>query len=113
MNHNTEKPLFSIIVPVYNVESYVEQALNSVLQQNFYNYEIILINDGSTDNSGDICYYYSKKYPHITFVSQPNGGLSVARNTGIELAKGEYLVFLDSDDSWQVGGGGYYQISLI
>lgn len=94
-------PLFSIIVPIYNVESYLQQALDSVLQQDFYNYEIILVNDGSTDSSGNIAYQYSKQYPHIQFISQANSGLSAARNSGIHLAKGEFLMFLDSDDYWQ------------
>ena len=97
----TAKPLFSVIVPVYNVDIYLKQAIDSVLQQDFYNYEIILVNDGSTDSSGDIAYQYSKKYPHIQFISQPNGGLSAARNAGMKLAKGDYLMFLDSDDYWR------------
>ena len=94
-------PLFSVIVPIYNVERYLKQAIDSVLQQDFYNYELILVNDGSTDSSGDIAYQYSKKYPHIQFISQPNGGLSAARNAGMKLAKGDYLMFLDSDDYWR------------
>lgn len=94
-------PLFSVIVPIYNVERYLKQAIDSVLQQDFYNYELILVNDGSTDSSGDIAYQYSKKYPHIQLISQPNGGLSAARNAGMKLAKGEYLMFLDSDDYWR------------
>ncbi|WP_273391426.1 glycosyltransferase [Actinobacillus porcinus] len=94
-------PLFSVIVPIYNVERYLKQAIDSVLQQDFYNYELILVNDGSTDSSGDIAYQYNKKYPHIQFISQPNGGLSAARNTGMKLAKGDYLMFLDSDDYWR------------
>ena len=95
------EPLFSVIVPIYNVERYLKQAIDSVLQQDFYNYELILVNDGSTDSSGDIAYQYSKKYPHIQFISQPNGGLSAARNAGMKLAKGEYIMFLDSDDYWR------------
>ena len=95
------EPLFSIIVPIYNVEKYLNEAIDSVLQQDFYNYELILVNDGSTDSSGDIAYQYNKKYPHIQFISQPNGGLSAARNTGMKLAKGDYLMFLDSDDYWR------------
>ena len=94
-------PLFSVIVPIYNVERYLKQAIDSVLQQDFYNYELILVNDGSTDSSGDIAYQYNKKYPHIQFISQPNGGLSAARNAGMKLAKGDYLMFLDSDDYWR------------
>lgn len=95
------EPLFSIIVPVYNVDIYLNQAINSVLQQDFYNYELILVNDGSTDSSGDIAYQYSKQYPHIQFISQSNAGQSTARNIAMKLAKGEYLMFLDSDDYWQ------------
>lgn len=91
-------PLISVIIPVYNVEKYICRCLDSVLQQTYRNYEIILINDGSTDNSGNICQHYQSIEPKITLLSQKNQGLSSARNVGIELAKGAYLTFIDSDD---------------
>ncbi|MBM6781257.1 glycosyltransferase family 2 protein [Bacteroides mediterraneensis] len=87
----------SIIVPVYNVADYLEECLNSVLNQTLKNIEIIIINDGSTDDSPRILNKY-KKYPSITIINQPNQGLSSARNTGIRHAVGEYIMFLDSDD---------------
>ena len=96
-----EKPLFSVIVPIYNVENYLQQCLDSVLNQDFNNFEIILVNDGSTDHCLDICIKYAKKYQNITVVSQMNQGLSVARNSGIKMARGEYLIFLDPDDFWE------------
>ena len=95
-----ENPLFSIIVPIYNVERYLEQCIESVLAQDYDNYELILVDDGSPDNSIDICIKYAKKYKNIVFIHKANGGLSDARNAGIQIARGEYLMFLDSDDYW-------------
>ena len=96
-----ENPLFSIIVPIYNVERYLEQCIESVLAQDYQNYELILVDDGSPDNSIDICTKYAKQYSNIVFIHKINGGLSDARNAGIKLARGEYLMFLDSDDYWE------------
>lgn len=96
--------MFSIIVPVYNVEKYIEEAVFSVIKQNFNDYEVILIDDGSTDKSGQICDELAKQYPQITVIHQQNQGQSVARNVGIHEAKGEYIVFLDSDDRFAVNG---------
>ena len=96
-----ENPLFSIIVPIYNVERYLEQCIESVLAQDYQNYELILVDDGSPDNSIDICTKYAKQYSNIVFIHKINGGLSDARNSGIKLARGEYLMFLDSDDYWE------------
>ena len=96
-----ENPLFSIIVPIYNVERYLEQCIESVLAQDYQNYELILVDDGSPDNSIDICVKYAKQYPNIVFIRKINGGLSDARNAGIKLARGKYLMFLDSDDYWE------------
>ncbi len=93
------KIILSVIIPVYNVEKYLKRCLNSVLSQLSEDMEIIIIDDGSTDNSGKICEQYTKKYGSvINVIHQKNGGLSSARNTGIENARGEYLYFLDSDD---------------
>ena len=96
-----ENPLFSIIVPIYNVERYLEQCIESVLAQNYQNYELILVDDGSPDNSLDICTQYAKQHHNIVFIRKVNGGLSDARNSGIKMARGEYLMFLDSDDYWE------------
>ena len=92
--------LFSIIIPVYNVEKYLNQCVDSVLEQDFTDYEIILVDDGSTDNSPTICDKYAEKYTQIKVIHKTNGGLSDARNFGIKEAQGDYLIFLDSDDFW-------------
>lgn len=94
-------PKFSVIIPVYNVEKYLDECVNSVLAQDFQDYEIILVNDGSTDNSGKKCDVYAEKYSQIKVVHKENGGLSDARNFGIKEAQGDYLIFLDSDDFWK------------
>lgn len=96
---NTHKYLLSIIIPVYNVEKYLERCVNSVLSQSNDNMEIILIDDGSTDLSGYICDGFSKTYKNIKVIHKENGGLSSARNDGIIHSNGEYVFFLDSDDS--------------
>jgi len=88
----------SVIVPVYNTEVYLRECLDSVLNQDFNDYEIICINDGSPDNSRIILDEYKANYPQISVIEQDNQGLSVARNTGLHYAKGKYVVFLDSDD---------------
>lgn len=85
---------FSIIIPVYNVEEYIKECLDSVFNQTFKDYEVIVINDGTKDNSMDIV----KKYD-VKLINQENQGLSMARNNGVKHAKGEYIIFLDSDDS--------------
>lgn len=93
-------PLVSIIVPVYNVQDYLTEALNSLVNQTYGEMEIILVNDGSTDNSGLICEQYHEQYPSlIRLIAQENKGLSEARNTGLNNASGEYVIFFDSDDS--------------
>ncbi len=90
--------LISVIIPVYNVEDYLRECIDSVLCQTYHNFEIILVNDGSTDSSGEICDEYVEKDERVTVIHQKNGGLSVARNTGLSEANGEYVYFLDSDD---------------
>lgn len=90
---------FSIIVPVYNIASYLDECLDSILQQGFKDYELILIDDGSTDESGKIIDEYKLKYPNIIkVIHQTNSGLSFSRNKGIEEAQGEYIIFIDGDD---------------
>ena len=93
----------SIIIPVYNVSEYLNQCLDSIGLWNNSKFEIILVNDGSTDCSKDICSDYAKKYNNVLLINKNNGGLSDARNEGIKNATGEYLYFLDSDD-WLVEG---------
>ncbi len=96
-----KNPKISVIIPVYNVEDYLSQCLDSVINQaNFFDYEIICVNDGATDDSGKILEEYSKKDKKIKVITQENKGLSGARNTGIDVAKGEYICFLDSDDAF-------------
>ena len=90
----------SVIIPIYNVENYLNQCVDSVLAQEFTDYEIILVDDGSTDNSPTICDEYAEKYTQIKVIHKTNGGLSDARNFGIKEAQGDYLMFLDSDDFW-------------
>ncbi len=90
--------LISIIIPVYNVEEYLCECVDSVLNQTYGNFEIILVDDGSTDSSGTICDEYIEKDERITVIHQKNGGLSVARNTGLSEANGDYIYLLDSDD---------------
>ena len=93
-----DNDLISVIVPVYNTQQYLEKCLDSIVKQTYQNLEIILVNDGSIDESEIICQKYQKKDKRIKYIKQHNGGLSVARNTGIENANGKYLIFIDSDD---------------
>jgi glycosyltransferase involved in cell wall biosynthesis len=90
--------MFSIIIPIYNVEKYLSECLDSVLNQTCCDWEAICVNDGSTDKSSDILERYAARDPRFKVVTQPNGGLSSARNAGLKAAKGEYVIFLDSDD---------------
>lgn len=91
---------FSIIVPVYNVEKYLNKCINSILNQKFGDYEIIIVDDGSTDNSSKLCDTLKMENNSIKVIHKNNGGLSDARNIGIAQAMGEYIIFLDSDDYW-------------
>ena len=93
-----ELPEVSVIIPVYRVEDYINQCVDSVLSQTFKDFEIILVDDGSTDNCGAICDEYIKYDERIKVIHKSNGGLSDARNAGLELAAGKYIYFLDSDD---------------
>lgn len=88
----------SVIMPIYNVVEHLERSLESILKQNYSNYEIILVNDGSTDNSGEICEDYRSMHSHIKIIHQKNQGSGVARNAGMDIAKGKYLYFCDPDD---------------
>jgi len=95
---NAVSELISIIVPVYNVERYLSNCVESVINQTYSNTEIILVDDGSTDNSGQICDSYLDKDDRVIVIHKKNGGLSDARNRGIKAARGKYLIFVDSDD---------------
>ncbi len=95
---NKDNKIVSVIIPVYNVEKYVEKCIISVLNQTYKNIEIIIVNDGSTDKSEEIILKYVKEDRRIRYISKENGGLSSARNKGIETATGDYICFIDSDD---------------
>lgn len=91
-------PKISVIVPVYNIENYIEECIKSILNQTFKDFELLLVDDGSTDSSLNICREYEKKDNRIKVIHKKNGGLSDARNTGIEKACGKYFCFIDGDD---------------
>ena len=91
-------PTVTVIVPVYNTEEYLSRCIDSILSQTFTDFELILINDGSTDNSGRICDNYAQKDSRVKVVHKENGGVSSARNKGLEVAQGEWITFVDSDD---------------
>ena len=95
----------SVVIPVYNVKPYLERCVRSVLSQTYKDLEIILVDDGSTDGSGDLCDQIAAGESRITVIHQQNQGLSGARNTGIRHASGEYVIFLDSDDEWLLNDG--------
>ncbi len=90
--------IISVIIPVYNAEKYLKQSIESVLSQTYHNLEILLINDGSQDNSREICEFYKKKDSRIKVYHKQNGGASSARNIGLKFCKGKYIVFVDADD---------------
>lgn len=91
-------PLISVILPIYNVSKYLERCLDSILQQDYVNLDVIMIDDGSTDSSLQICEDYAKKDNRFRVIHQSNGGISKARNRGLELIKGDYFSFVDPDD---------------
>lgn len=95
-----DEPFYSVIIPIYNVEKFLNQCVDSVLSQSFSDYEVILVDDGSSDKCPIICDEYAKKNQCIKVIHKRNEGLSAARNSGIDVAKGKYLLFLDSDDYW-------------
>lgn len=92
------QPKLSIIVPIYNVAEYIEETLSNVLSQTFHDYELILVDDGSTDGSGEICDAFAMQDERIVVIHQKNAGVSAARNAGVSAAKGKYIGFVDSDD---------------
>ena len=94
----SDKPLISVIVPVYNVERYLPRCIESILGQTYTNFELILVDDGTPDRSGIICDRYAEKDSRIRVIHKENGGVSTASNAGIDAAKGEWITFVDSDD---------------
>ena len=95
---NTKKPLVSVIVPVYNTEKYIRECLDSILAQTYTNLECLIIQDGSTDNSVEICREYARADARVRLYEQENRGLSTARNRGLDNMRGDYLTFVDADD---------------
>ena len=93
-------PQVSIIVPIYNVEKYLSKCLESIVNQDFFDYELLLIDDGSPDNSAEICLKFAEKDSRVKYFKKGNGGLSSARNYGIDKSSGRYIVFVDPDDFW-------------
>lgn len=108
-------PSVSIIVPVYNTAKYLHRCLDSILQQSFKDFEVLLVDDGSTDNSGEICDEYAAKDSRIRVFHKENGGVSSARNVGLDNAVGEWVTFVDSDDELNFEGLGldYEQLSNV
>ena len=98
MNNIEEMPLISLVVPVYNCEKYVGECIESILSQDYSNIELILVNDGSKDNSKNVIEDYSKKDKRIKIINQENSGVSSARNNGMKISKGKYIGFIDADD---------------
>lgn len=95
---NTAEQLLSIIIPIYNAEKYLNMCVDSILQQTYRHFELLLVDDGSRDSSPQICDGYERRDPRVRAIHKPNGGCSSARNLGIELSRGELLTFVDSDD---------------
>ena len=92
------KPLITVIVPVYNIEPYIERCIQSILHQTWENWELVLVDDGSEDSSGKICDKYAQKEQRINVIHKKNGGQSSARNTALEISNGEWIFFVDGDD---------------
>ncbi|MDD6237531.1 MAG: glycosyltransferase family 2 protein, partial [Clostridiales bacterium] len=93
-------PKISVIMPVYNSEQFLRMAVDSVLNQTFEDFELIMVDDGSKDQSGAICDEYAQKDARVKVIHQENGGICAARNTGMKAAEGEYLAFIDNDDEY-------------
>lgn len=98
MNKNNNGPVVTVVVPVYNVEAELNRCVESLVGQTFSDLQIILVDDGSTDLSGELCDAWADRDSRICVIHKQNGGLSSARNAGIDIAEGEYLGFVDSDD---------------
>ena len=107
------KDMISVIMPVYNVAQYLPQSIESVLNQDYRNMELILIDDGSKDASGEICDRYARSDSRVRVIHQKNGGAAAAKNAGLRAASGEYLSFVDSDDYLQPNVYGYMVRTLL
>lgn len=110
---NSTTPFFSIIIPLFNTEEYIGECLDSISNQNFDNYEVIVVDDGSTDDSVKIVSRYAKTNLNITLLQQNNSGVSATRNLGLDNAIGEYIIFVDSDDFLMSGTLNYLQNTLL
>ena len=99
MNPKSSTPYISVIVPIYNAEKYLDRCFSTILSQTFTDFELILVDDGSTDGSGEICDRLAQSDARVRVIHKPNGGVSSARNVGIDMAKGEYITFCDADDT--------------
>ena len=97
-----QAPKVSVIVPVYKAEKYLHRCVDSILAQTFIDFELLLVDDGSPDCSGDICDQYAAADPRVRVFHKPNGGVSSARNLGIEKANGEWLMFVDADGCFNI-----------
>lgn len=95
----TDKLLFTIIIPIFNAEKYLDRCIKSVLKQSYREFQVVLVDDGSKDRSGEICDYYAKHSSQITVIHKQNEGVSAARNDGIRVAEGDYIGFVDADDT--------------
>lgn len=100
-----QNPLISVIIPVYNAEKYLSECIDSILLQTYLNLELILVNDGSVDNSSKICDNYAKANSNVTAITTNNGGAAMARNVGLEIAAGKWIIFQDADDFWDDNNG--------
>lgn len=105
------QPLVTVIIPIYNVGKYIDKCISTVLAQTYENIELILVNDGSPDNAGDICDAYAEKDHRVKVVHKKNSGVSSARNSGLDIAKGDYIMFIDGDD-WVDNDHVEYLLSL-
>ena len=94
-------PLISVIVPIYKAEKYLHRCVDSLLAQTFQDFEVLLVDDGSPDRSGEICDEYAKKDSRVRVFHKENGGVGSARNLGLKASKGEWIAFLDSDDTFK------------
>ncbi len=97
-----KKKMVSVVVPVYNTEKYIRECIDSIIEQDYSYFEIILVDDGSTDNSGKLCDEYANSFDNVSVLHKENGGLSSARNAGIDAARGDLITFIDSDDFYLV-----------
>lgn len=95
---NNQAPLITVVVPIYKVEEYLDECVQSILNQTYHNLEIFLVDDGSPDRCGEMCDTYAEKDSRVKVIHQKNRGLSGARNSAIDIATGEYITFVDSDD---------------